>query len=554
MLTHLHISNLVSVRSLDLDFGAGMTVITGESGAGKSLLIHALLLVSGGRGDSDMIRAESDFAEVTAAFDLDDSPLVRQWLLDHHLMDEDVCLLRRVLPRDGRSRSFINGTPVNVRQLRTIGEMLLSLHLQQSHQELLRPSQQLRILDSLTGQMALRKETGRLYEAIDRVARALSRPNSPADQSQDRLSLLVYQLEELEAAAIGSGEIQALEIEHSRLANLQDLKAAVFSALTTLSGESDSTADSLSKSLETLQQIQATAPELGIACDLLDTSLVNLLEAVSELKRYSDGLNEDPKRLEWVEARLALLGDLARKHKVSPAELHKLTSRLCEQKEQLEQAKRDAESLQTEKEQLEAAYAEQAARLRQARTTAAAELSTKVNAWLPDMGMPNSRFGIDVDADKPSSTGTERVTYMLSTFEDQPTRPLTRVVSGGELSRISLVIQLLSKVEESLPTMVLDEADAGIGGIVAAKVGLLLRQLASQRQVLTVTHLPQIAVYGHTHLCVEKTSRACDNPTSFKWLDKGERTAEIARMLAGSDLTRRNLAHASEMLERAASS
>lgn len=557
MLTYLHIRDFITVKSIELDFNAGMTVITGESGSGKSLLPSALSLISGGRGEADLIKLGADSAEVVTAFNLSRQPTVKEWLLTHHLANDDECLLRRTLSRDGRSKAFINGTLVAVRQLKEIAGMLLNLHQQQAHSSLLGRADQLKILDTFSEQQSLRAEVGHLYEDIAKVSEQLRSQNPEIAQNQDRLSLLDYQIDELETADIKADEANQLEVEYNQLANVENLRTTLHLALDALSEQQDSAINQTQHHLKQLQEIQADIPELSLTCDLLNTGLINLLEAEAELKRHSKAIQEDPERLEYTEKRLSDLHDLARKYKVSRYELHDLQSDLKKQKQQLEQDKIDLQSLEARKEQLKADYQKQSLKLRSERIAAAQKLSSEINAWLADVGMPNSRFEIQIEEDEATVTGTEYAVFMLSGFKGHPLRPIAKIASGGELSRLSLVIHLAyrvraSKVGEVLSTMVLDEADVGIGGHVATKIGLLLRRLADQSQVLVVTHLPQIAVFGQHHLYVEKQPEVCDNLISFRPLTEDDRKAEVARMLAGSDLTKRNLAHASEMLQKAA--
>jgi DNA repair protein RecN (Recombination protein N) len=495
MLTHLHISDFAIVDRLDLDFEAGMTVLTGETGAGKSILIDALGLALGDRADTSIIREGCVRAEVAAAFDLGDAPAARAWLAEQELDEEEECVLRRTLSAEGRSRGYINGRPAPMQSLRELGELLIDIHGQHEHQSLLRPEVQTALLDGYGDLQAPARSVAATAREWRAAREELERLSTAAAERDARRELLAYQLQELEALDLQPGEVETLEEEHRRLANGGRLLEEGGRTLALLHEDDETSAAALlGTARRGLEELQALDPELAPVTELAENAEVQLKEAALELRRYLDRLELDPERLQWVEARIEAVHDLSRKHRVYPTGLTDLTGELAEDLAGLEGADQRRTELAARVETLAARYREEAGALSAGRA---------------------------------------------------------RVASGGELSRISLAIQVATVQAGTVPTLIFDEVDVGIGGGVAEVVGQSLRSLGGTRQVLTVTHLPQVAAQGHHHLQVGKQKVDGANRTRVRPLSPDQRVDEIGRMLGGLEITDNTLAHAREMLELA---
>lgn len=552
MLTHLYIREFTVIESLSLDFHDGLTVVTGETGAGKSVLMNALSLAAGSRTDAAVVRCGAASADITATFSIEQLPVAARWLAAYQFGVEEACLLRRVITKDGRSRAFINGIPATVTQLKEIGGMLVDLQQQQAHQNLVRPRAQMDILDAFGDHLQLRSEVERLYHQLDTTKQELAvLAGDLSGEKESRLELLAYQLAELDQLALEPSELAALDIEHKALSHAHSNSQAAASALQELAEKEHSASDLIQRHYRQLEQVQGGDDSLAAAIGLLAESAANLAEASRELEHYFDAITEDPARLQELDTQLTQMYDVARKHKVKTEDLGALKERIYEETQRLEQADTIAVRLQERLAKLQDDYKEKAHRLRAKRISTAKKLSKAIDAYLPDLGMAGGKFVAKVAADdQQSATGMDAVSFLVAGGAGQRLGALNKVASGGELSRVSLAVHLAIVKACPSPTMVFDETDAGIGGRTAEKVGHLLRCLAGHVQVICVTHLPQVAVYGEHHLHVEKHSG--DNvAVSLKLLPQADRTTEIARMLDGKNLTKRNLAHAAEMLQRA---
>jgi len=555
MLTHIHIWNFAIVERLDLPLEGGLTVLTGETGAGKSILLDALGLALGDRADTSVIRHGAGKAEISVTFSTHDAPEAEAWLQEHELDSAGECIIRRVIAASGPSKAFINGKPAPAASLRELGEMLVDLHGQHEHQSLLRREAQRQLLDDFAGHGSL---LGELAEAFrnwrDRQAE-LDRLRQAASERDDRLELLRYQVRELEELNLAEGELAELEAEHRRLANASGLLETGQRVLQTLDGDDPACAASLLASgLHDVTEMRESDPQLADVVDLLDSAVIQAREAASELRHYLDGLELDPERLAWLEQRLAAITDLARKHHCAPEELPALLPRLQAELAELEQAEVRAGNLQAEVDAALAAYRKLADKLGRSRRRAAKKLGEAVTESMQTLGMEGGRFEVAVeplDAEAPAATGLERIEFRVSANPGQPVKPLAKVASGGELSRISLAIQVITARDSRIPTLIFDEVDVGIGGRVAEIVGQLLRTLGEQRQVICVTHLPQVAALGHHHLQVSKTAEQDRTHSRIQILDPEERVDELARMLGGIEITEQTLSHAREMIERA---
>ncbi len=555
MLTHIQIRNFAIVDALTLELQAGLTVLTGETGAGKSILLDALGLALGDRADSGVVRQGCERAEITVSFDIAALPEAAAWLAQRELDADGECIIRRTVSGGGGSRAYINGQPSPVQSLRELGEMLVDLHGQHEHQSLLRRDVQRQLLDDFAGHGDLAAQVARAHHRWRELREELERLRTAGAEREARLELLRFQVGELEKAAPEAGEWAALEQEHGRLANGARLLQTGERALGLLY-ESDEAAvaallSRVGADLEDLTELDAS---LNGVVEMLASATIQVKEAAGDLRHYLDGLELDPERLALVEERISTLHELARKHHIAPDSLAALLPELSTELEALESADSRSGRLQDDIEAAAAAYQKLAKKLGSGRRKAAAALSKAVTERMQELGMAGGRFEVALhalDEDSYSLTGLERPEFTVTANAGQPLRPLAKVASGGELSRISLAIQVVGAQNTRIPSLVFDEVDVGIGGAVAEIVGRLLRELGERRQVLCVTHLPQVAALGHHHLQVSKRSEAANTLTRIQRLTAEERTDEIARMLGGLKITDQTLSHAREMIERA---
>jgi DNA repair protein RecN (Recombination protein N) len=555
MLTQLRIRDFAIVEDLELELAAGMTAVTGETGAGKSILVDAIGLLLGDRADSGVIRHGAERADLSASFDLDALPAARAWLAERDLDCDRECHLRRVVARTGRSRGYINGVPQPTQALRELGEQLVDIHGQHEHQSLLRREAQRQLLDDYAGNQAHAVEVAEQYQAWSRLRRELRDLRQAASERDARLDILRYHLRELAALNLAEGEVAELETEQRRLAHASQLLDAGQRLLGGLSeGEESSIVDRLDRSLRELDALNRLDARLAPVGELLNAALIQIQEASGELRGYVEGLDLDPEHLAQVDQRLAAAHQLARKHRVAAEELPALRVRFEAERDTLEHSETRLEELQQAVKTARAAYQACADRLSERRAAAARELSERVSTALAGLGMAGGRFAIVLERlEQPTPTGLETVEFQVSANPGQPVRPLARVASGGELSRISLAIQVIAAQAARIPTLIFDEVDVGIGGGVAEVVGRRLRELGGGRQVLCVTHLPQVAAQAHRQLKAEKQTGGDATHAHVVALEPDERVKEIARMLGGLELTENTLAHAREMVDKAAS-
>ncbi len=564
MLTQLTIHHYAIVESLEIEFSPGMTVITGETGAGKSIILGALGLTLGDRADKGVISPNATRTDISAHFDTRDQPLAREWLEDNALLAEDepeLCLLRRVVSDDGRSKAWVNGYPVTLAVLKTVGEMLIDIHSQHEHQSLLNRSTHQRLLDAALGEPAL-------LEDVRRIARDWRRNRDTMDTLREQAASLAaqqeltrYQLEELESLALQQGELESLETEYRQLSHADNSLAAA-QELLTLCGEGDEMTllSGLNHALSLLQDLPGRPPALDAVAELLGNAAIHVEEAVHELRRSIDAFDANPQRLDQINQRLSDIQQMARKHKCRPEDLFALQENLQQAQERMAHSDETLAQCERQDAQLRASYDEAAVRLSRLRAGGASALAAQINEQIAGLGMSQARLEIALtpaEKDDPSPTGRETVEFLVSTNPGQPPRPLIKIASGGELSRLSLAIQVITAQTSAIPTLVFDEVDVGIGGGVARAVGTLLRTLGQRGQVLCVTHQAQVAAQGHTHLFVSKAVNT-DSPggprtgTQLRTLTDEEKTREIARMLGGEtggdQLSPESLAHARELL------
>ena len=551
MLTHIVIKDLVIVSGLELDLAAGMTALTGETGAGKSILIDALGLALGEKADADMIRSGCERAEVSAGFDVSHCPEARAWLAEQALDDGEECLIRRVLVRGGRARAFVNGQAANSAQLRDLGDLLVDIHGQHAHQSLLRPAAQRALLDGYGGHQALAAEVAERYRRFKDLDSRWHRLTAARDERAARIELVRFQVEELDALALADGELEDLDGEQRRLANLGNLQGTTAGLLELLYDGESALRDQLGRAAGELADLGRIDARLVETCELIDGAVVQVEEAASNLRQYLDELDMDPGRLAEVEERLGRIHDLARKYRVPPQELTETLQRLTAELDDLERADHSLGSLGAERNAAREALLEQATALSAARREAGERLASTVTAAMQELGMAGGRFAVDILGSEPDGIGAgglDSVAFQVSANPGQPLQPLAKVASGGELSRISLAIQVATAEVGRIPTLVFDEVDVGIGGGVAEIVGRLLRRLGQARQVLCVTHLPQVAAQAHQQLRVRKRAVDGQTYTDFQPLADPQRIDEIARMLGGTEITATTRAHAQEML------
>ncbi|TXI33527.1 MAG: DNA repair protein RecN [Aquipseudomonas alcaligenes] len=554
MLVHLSVHNYAIVEHLDLELQRGMSVITGETGAGKSIMLDALGLALGDRADSGVVRPGADKADILASFDLEDIAEARAWLAERDLDNDGPCILRRVITSEGRSRGYINGAPCPLGDLKALGELLIDIHSQHEHQSLLKPDTHRRLLDEYAGSQELARQVQLAAQRWRQTRQELQRLSSSGDEQRARHQLLSYQLEELENLALGDNELEQLEQEHKALSNAEQLLGACRQVLD-LCSESDAgnVLSALTASLNRLGGF-SDQPALGEATNLLASAQIQVEEAIGELNRFIDHFDADPQRQQLLEERLDAIYGLARKHRVQPFELAELQQRLLQELEGLNADDEAVERLGEELAAYERHYRDKADELSALRQQAAGRLAEAVQAEMQTLGMPGGRFSIELQAgssDEPQPQGLEQVEFLVSANPGQPLKSLAKVASGGELSRISLAIQVITAQTSRVPTLVFDEVDVGIGGPTAEVVGQLLRRLGERGQVLTVTHLPQVAAQGHQHLFVHKARGQDSTQTAVACLTPEGRVEEIARMLGGVDLTEESLAHARKMVTKA---
>lgn len=549
MLSHLKIRDFAIVSSLELDFRKGLSVITGETGAGKSILMDALGLCLGDRSEAGVVRAGAERADVSAGFDISRISDAKEWLRERELETEDECWLRRTISADGRSRAYINGSPATLADVKALGEMLIDIHSQHEHQSLLRKENHRLLLDGCAGLSTDARALATHFQQWQKAARELSLLTKAGDAQRERLEEINHLLDELEKLGLKANEYEKLEQDHDALANLGSLLQNGDLVLDRLTeNEADNATRCVQQALKALEAERARHPRLNEVAELLDSALINIRESAGSLRHYLDSLDADPARLAELEDRLAAVHQLARKHRVAPQELPGLQIALTDEQQQLTRAQ-DLDALAREVGKLEKIYFTAAEKLRAARAKAAKKFSDDVLGRLKMLGMANSRFDVAMTAlEKPAATGLDDIEFLISANPGQPLKGLAKVASGGELSRVSLAIQVVNAKHSPVPVMVFDEVDVGIGGGIAEVVGRVLRELGEYAQVFSITHQPQVAALGHQHLRVEKAIVKGNTESSVRELNHEERVEEIARMSGGLTITPETRKHAEAML------
>ncbi len=551
MLAHLSVNNFAIVKSLQLELSQGMTTITGETGAGKSIAIDALGLCLGGRAEASMVRQGEEKTEVSAAFSLDNNIHATRWLEDNDLLDGSDCILRRIVSKEGRSRAFINGSPVPLSQLKALGQLLINIHGQHAHHHLMKSEYQMAMLDQYAGHTNLLKSTRNAYQSWRQADNNLKqlKENSAANLAQKQL--LEYQIKELNELSLGEEEYAELEQEHKRLSNSGELASTCQQAIELIyEGEEVNALGILQSANHSLIQLAELDERLAELPNMMAEAIIQIEEANSELRSYLDSIDVDPARMAYVEERFSKVMSIARKHHVLPDELYQHHQDLLAQIEALDCSDERLGELEQDVEAKYQAFLNAAEKLHKSRCRYAKELNKLITESMHELSMEKAKFCIEVEnqGTHPSPLGMDNVCFVVSTNPGQPMQPIAKVASGGELSRISLAIQVITAQKVDTPSLIFDEVDVGISGPTAAVVGKMLRKLGESTQVLCVTHLPQVAGCGHQQLFVAKQTKAGKTETQMNKLDNDQRVSELARLLGGSQITESTLANARELL------
>lgn len=554
MLTSIRIRDFAIIDELEIDFLSGLTVITGETGAGKSIMIDAIGLVLGDRAEASMVKAGKDKAEFVLSLEVN-QPEMLKWLVQHDLDAGEHCILRRIITKEGRSRGYINGTPTTVKMLRELSHQFVEIQGQHAHQALLNSTTQRTHLDthgSLTDQVT---QLNQLYQRWDQANLEFNQAASTQTERLSRIDLLQFQLTELDQLALLDGELATLDEELTRLSHSERLRQILNNNLAHLyESDTQSLYQQLSAVITEIQEASALDPAFLESETLVQNALIQIEEASSHLRSLKPQLNADPQRLQWVEERLAAIHDMARKHHINVDALAEKHQTIQEELKRLSDPESNLEKLRAKLTDAEKDYDHLAEKISTARQAAAKSLSAAITVAMQGLGMEGGQFIVETTALKGNERkpwGRENVQFLVSANPGQPPKPLIKVASGGELSRISLAIQLVASSHQQLPTMIFDEVDSGIGGAIAEIVGKQLRSLGANSQVFCVTHLPQVAACGHQHFQVRKTKSKTETRTQLMTLSEEQRVKEIARMLGGQTITQQTLAHASEMLKLA---
>ena len=549
MLTHLHIRNFAIIDTSELELDAGMTALTGETGAGKSILLDALGLVLGSRASYDSIQQGQKRADITARFSIDELPDVASWLEQHELDADGECIVRRTLTSQGKSRATINDIPVSVQIQAELGRQLVSIHGQHAHQTLGKSTEQRTLLDRVAGGTQLKK-VNTAFDAWKQAHDKLISVENDAQARQQRVDLLSFQLQEFDELDIGALSIKDIEAEHNWLANADRVMALGRDVINELE---DLASPALARGIKPLSELCSLDESMREALDLVESASIQTAESIQIVQRSLSALEHDDSRLQWLDQKLGSLHRLAKKHQCDLLELTEVEERLRSEFDELLDPGNSSDELSRECEALLKTYTAEASKLTKHRTKHAKLLSKTITQAMQDLSMTGGKFQIELSSDKtePARMGNDTVTFMASPNTGVAPAPLAKVASGGELSRISLCLQLATLDTRSVPTLVFDEVDSGIGGAVAETVGKLLRRVGSRSQVLCVTHLPQVAAQANNHLKVSKTVVDKKTRTQVEPLNAKATRDEIARMLGGAKITKKSQQHAQEMLESA---
>lgn len=553
MLTQIHIRDLATIEELQLNLLTGSTMITGETGAGKSIFIEAIELALGGRASQNIIRPGKEKAEISLCFDITNFPKVIEHLQTLDLYQDTMeCIIRRVITADGRSRSYVNGSPSTLQLVKELGELLFHLHGQHEQQVLLKADTQRDMLDRYADHLTLAAEVKTAAETWRELTQQIKSLREKAHERTERSEFLRYQLDELQTLNINAGEWETLEKEHKRLTHAEELMRSLQHAVQQLADDENenilSLLNDVRKTLESVVSVETKAKDW---METLNSALIHLNDLESELQNYLQTSELDPERLQEIEERISQMFNLARKHKIKPQELTSYTEHLINELNSLNSSNEDLAKLEAEQKAIEQEYHRLAKQLSAGRSQAAAKLETEITTTIRSLSLPHGEFKIALEPENHllSPHGHEKIIFHIKTNPDQQLQPLAKVISGGELSRLSLAAHLALAHRTTIPTLVFDEVDTGLSGATAEKIGKLLRKLGESYQVFCVTHQAQVASCGHNHILVEKYFIDKKTHSRLRLLNQTERTQEIARMLGGEKVTQKTLEHAQEMLE-----
>jgi DNA repair protein RecN (Recombination protein N) len=555
MLTDLNIHNYAIADLIELELDSGMTAITGETGAGKSITLDALGLALGDRADSTSVGSNGEKAEITASFDISNNSQAQRWLSERELDNDDDCFLRRLVKRDGKSKAYINNRPATVQDMRQLGELLINIHGQHEHQALLKRETQRQIVDDYANSQTLVSKVREAFEHWNNTKSKLENLRNASSENAAKVEFLRYQIQELEQLAIEEDELKKLEEEQKTLANAETIIVSCQQALTLCDHDNTGTETSLAQVIHLLAQLPQGNAAIIEPLELFNSALIQLQEGSSALSNYIDSFEADPVRLSFVEDRLSAIYELARKHRIDANQVSQLLTDLNTELDSLDCSdEKLAELENVELQQLNELLA-LCSQLTKKRKTAASKLQKAVGKQLQALRMANCSIEFALtELEQPNQYGKESIELLITTNPAQAPQALGKIASGGELSRIGLAIQVITAQTTATPTLIFDEVDSGIGGAVAEVVGKLLRELGKKTQVICVTHLPQVACQANQHFIVDKTVSKKQVQTNLQQLSEAQRLEEVARMLGGVEITQQTRAHAKELLESAASS
>ena len=555
MLLSININNYTLVETLEIEFSKGTTAITGETGAGKSLVLDALGMALGDRADSDTIRHGKQRAEITATFDISNTPEAKSWLQSNDLDADDQCILRRLYTTEGRSRGYINGQSCTMQQLQTLGDMLTDIHSQHEHQSLLRRETHRRLLDEYANTTELASQVATSFQHWNSANKQLNNLLEHADELTARRDLLTFQVQELQQLGLETNELENLEREQQSLANADQILQDSHSLLAVCDqAEGFNIREGLNRALTILSGLKHKPEALTNAEELLQSSMIQLEEAIHEIGNHIDRFEADPQRLQQVEERLSAIFQLSRKHRVNGDQLIDTLTTLEAELQALNGGDESIETLQEQLNKLADDYTAKSTKLTKQRVKAAAIMAEEINQQLQLLSMQGAELVVatsPVNAGEFRATGNEDIEFLIATNPGQPHKALQKIASGGELSRVSLAIQVVAAAHSNIPTLVFDEVDVGIGGSTADVVGQLLKQLGDRGQVISVTHQPQVAAHAHHHYRASKVIEGNSAESLMVALDRQQRVDELARMLGGAQVTDQTLSHASELLSLA---
>ncbi len=551
MLTQIHIRDLATIEELHLQLKGACTMITGETGAGKSVFIEAIELALGGRASHNVIRPGKEKAEISLCFDITHFSKVITRLQELDLyQDTPECIIRRIITSDGRSRCYVNGSPSTVHLVKELGELLFHLHSQHEQQVLLQADTQRDMLDRYGDHLALTFEVKKFAEEWKAIDFEIKTLKEKTLERRERSDYLNFQLEELQAINLKEGEWEALEVEHHRLTHAEELMRNIQHVLQRISDDDNDTISAINDMHKTIETIQPMEPKARQWAATLDSINIQLNDLSSELQNYLDDAELDPEKLQTIEERVSLIFNLSRKHKIAPQELAKFKTHLEAELAALNSSDEGLMKLELAQKTIAQKYHASAEKLSACRKTSAEKFEKEITATIRSLSLPHGHFAIHLEADSISMSahGNEKIIFLIKTNPDQTLQPLAKVISGGELSRLSLAAHLALANRTTIPTLVFDEVDTGLSGATAEKIGKLLRKLGDAYQVFCVTHQPQVAACGHHHLLVEKYFIEKSTHTRLRLLTTDEKTKEIARMLGGEKITEKTLAHARELV------